>query len=536
MLRRRTHTHGRMGRRRQLRALGFAVGITALAIALSGCITIKTQTTSQRAPGVISLNLSVCASDDDRSVYDACDSAGADRNTTESHNSGEAGFDGLGQVLVGFRVPDGTDAPASFPSATQDVFFNSSPSYTAALNSRFPAAPGSRWFGYISTPKLFDLTNASGLETSFSPEFTLPPQPGGEPFAGPFPWRAVIGLRPLNDEDDAGQPVTCGTLCFDSPVTARVATNLTAAVSDFGVLTPASTAVGQGETATVSFPIRYLDGRAKGPQNLTLTATTDLPGSTATPSATRLTVAPGSTTTVDVTVPVPAATALGSYSVSLSATTGSPEVTRSSTSTVRVTDKLAPSIRISAPAEGARFRLGQTLASDYACADETNGAGLRTCAGPVPSGARIDTSSLGKKTFTVGATDNAGNTAAASRSYTVLRRRAPAIKLAFSFTRTGTSTTFTDLVVKGVPKGSNVTARCRPTRACSSLSKRSRGGKVRLVSLVGRRLAPGTRIDVRVTRRGTIGAVKLLKTRADSGPTIVTRCLPPGAKKLRKRC
>jgi hypothetical protein len=535
MLRRKTENRGR---RSPLRPFAAAVGIVAVVIAVSGCITIKSQTTSQRVPGVISLNVAVCATDDDRSVYADCDSAGADRNTEEAHNSGEANFDGLGQVLVGFRVPDGTVAPTGFPSATQDVFFNSSPTYTSALNSKFPPPAGSRWFGYISTPKLFDLENPSGLQTSFQPEFTLPTQPGGAPFAGPFPWRAVVGLRPIDDQSDAGNPVICGTLCFDSPATARVATNLSAPVSDFGVMTAASAAAGHGETATVSFPVRYLDGRGKGQQNLSLTATTDLPGSSATPSVSRLTVAPNSTTTVDVAVPVPPATPLGSYSVSLSAATGSPAVARSITSTIQVTDKVAPTIRISAPAEGATFRLGQAPAAEYGCTDETNGAGLARCDGPVASGAAIDTRSLGKKTFRIDAADNAGNAATASRSYTVLPRLVPAIKLAFNFIRTRTSTTFTNLVVKDVPKGSKVTARCRPERKCpaKAFSKRNAGGTVKLKSFVGKRLAAGTQIDVRVTRRGTIGAVKLVTIRADDAPSIVTRCLPPGATKLRKRC
>jgi hypothetical protein len=526
---------------RNLRTFGSAVGITVLVIALSGCVTIKSQTTSQRAAGVISLKLVVCATDEDRSVYPDCDSTGADRNTEESHNSGEANFDGLGQLLVGFRVPVGTIAPSNFPSATKDVFFNSDPTYTAALDTKFPPSAGERWVGYISTPKTFDRANTSGLQTSFQPEFTLPPQADGAPFAGPFPWRAVVGLRPLNDPNDAGNPVTCGTLCFDSPVTARIATNLSSPVSDFGVVSGAGATVGQGDTATLSFPVRYLDGRGTGPQNLSFTATTNLPGSSATPSATTLTVAPDSTATVNVTVPVPPATPLGAYTVTLSAATGSPAVTRSNTATVQVTDKLAPAIRISTPAEGAKFRLGEKTAADYACTDETNGTGVSRCAGPVAPGAAIDTSSLGRKTFRIAAADNAGNAATASRNYTVLPRLAPAIKLAFNFIRTGTSTEFTNLVVKGVPKGSKVTAKCRPSGAgktcpARAFSKRNARGAVKLKSFVGKRLTPGTVIDARVTRAGTIGAVKLVTIRGNGAPTIATRCVRPGAAKPRKRC
>ena len=109
---------------RWLRACGTAVGVAVL---LTGCITLKSQTTSLRVAGVISLYLAVCATGDDRSAYGDRDSTAPDRNTEESRNSGEANFDGLGQLLVGFRVPVGTVASTSFPGATQDVFFNRSP-------------------------------------------------------------------------------------------------------------------------------------------------------------------------------------------------------------------------------------------------------------------------------------------------------------------------------------------------------------------------------------------------------------------------
>ena len=68
---------------------------------------------------------------------------------------------------------------------------------------------------------------------------------------------------------------------------------------------------------------------------------------------------PGSRSTVNVRVPVPAATPLGAYTVTLSAATGSPAVTRSNKATIQVVDRLAPTIRISIPAEGAKFRLGK---------------------------------------------------------------------------------------------------------------------------------------------------------------------------------
>jgi hypothetical protein len=159
----------------------------------------------------------------------------------------------------------------------------------------------------------------------------------------------------------------------------------------------------------------------------------------------------------------------------------------------------------------------------------------------VTAGARINTRSLGKKTFKVEASDKAGNASTASTRYTVLPRLPPAVKVSFNFQRSRTSTTFTELSLKGVPKRSKVTARCLPPRrgaACpaKALNKRRARGTIKLKSFVGKRFTPGTVIDIRVTKRGSIGAVKLVTIHANANPSIATRCLPPGKKKPRKRC
>ena len=67
------------------------------------------------------------------------------------------------------------------------------------------------------------------------------------------------------------------------------------------------------------------------------------------------------------------------------------------------------------------------MLADYACADEPNGSGLDSCAGSAADGAAVDTGSLGQKTFTVDASDHAGNTESKSVSYTVVDTKAPSI-------------------------------------------------------------------------------------------------------------
>ena len=82
-------------------------------------------------------------------------------------------------------------------------------------------------------------------------------------------------------------------------------------------------------------------------------------------------------------------------------------------------DIAAPTVTITSPADGATYVLGQSVAADYACADEAGGSGLASCVGTVADGAPLDTSSVGAKSFTVTARDNAGNQAEVVHRYTV---------------------------------------------------------------------------------------------------------------------
>jgi len=81
-------------------------------------------------------------------------------------------------------------------------------------------------------------------------------------------------------------------------------------------------------------------------------------------------------------------------------------------------DTTAPVITLSTPPSGAVYSVGDVVAADYSCSD--SGSGVASCSGTVPNGANIDTASAGVKTFTVNATDNAGNPSTASASYQVL--------------------------------------------------------------------------------------------------------------------
>jgi Tol biopolymer transport system component len=75
-------------------------------------------------------------------------------------------------------------------------------------------------------------------------------------------------------------------------------------------------------------------------------------------------------------------------------------------------DRRAPQITISAPAEGQLAIVGDMLTAAYACDD--GGSGVASCAGPVASGESFDVDAAGEHTFTVEATDAAGNTSRSS--------------------------------------------------------------------------------------------------------------------------
>jgi hypothetical protein len=496
-------------------------------LGLSGCVAIKTETSGTRLPGVVTVNVSVCASQ--RVANSTCFPG---TNTAEDDNGSDALSDlsGLtGQLLIGFRVPDGTVAPDQFSSPQGEVF-TQSPSYTANLAADRTPPAGFHWVGYISSSVA---PTAGAALTSFILEFGLPAGSGGAPFTGPFRWRAITGVRLVNG--NASDPVFCGQLsdCYDSPPAGALFTHLSQAVSDFRVLPGAGATAAPGQAATVSFPVRYADGAGFGAQTLALSASSGLPGAPRPTVPASLPITSGTTPSVSATVTVPPGTAPGTYPVTLSAADGAANaVVRTGTATVTVVDRSAPAIRIGSPTDGERLTVGQRIAADYACADEPNGSGVASCAGPVAAGAPIDTATPGPKTFTVTGTDRAGNTASLTRSYTVVAPPPPTINASVTFAFAGArgGLRFTSLLVKDVPRGATVSASLRHGRR---FLKRNAHGTVVLRPFLHRTLKRGTTLTVSVTKTGAVGRIRKLVI-GRTHVNVTTTCLPPGAKKPRR--
>jgi hypothetical protein len=83
-------------------------------------------------------------------------------------------------------------------------------------------------------------------------------------------------------------------------------------------------------------------------------------------------------------------------------------------------DSDKPTVKITRPKAGADYKLGQLVKANFKCADKAkNNSGLASCVGTVAFGHAIDTSTVGNHTFTVTATDKAGNATTVNRSYHV---------------------------------------------------------------------------------------------------------------------
>lgn len=85
-----------------------------------------------------------------------------------------------------------------------------------------------------------------------------------------------------------------------------------------------------------------------------------------------------------------------------------------------VVDRTPPQVTLNTPADGAAFKLNQSVLADFGCTDEQGGSGLASCLGTAASGSRIDTGTVGSKTFTVNAADNAGNKTTKTNGYSVI--------------------------------------------------------------------------------------------------------------------
>jgi len=130
-------------------------------------------------------------------------------------------------------------------------------------------------------------------------------------------------------------------------------------------------------------------------------------------------------------------------------------------------DKKAPAMTLTSPTPDAVYDVGQVVLAGYGCTD--GGSGLVACAGPVASGAAIDTATPGVTTFTVNAMDAVGNASSASVTYRVGSQDTtpPVLTVPSSVTVDATSPAGA-LVTYAVSATDDVTP--SPTVACAPVS------------------------------------------------------------------
>jgi hypothetical protein len=94
--------------------------------------------------------------------------------------------------------------------------------------------------------------------------------------------------------------------------------------------------------------------------------------------------------------------------------------TASATYTATVSTVALPPVTIQTPRQGATYRLGQAVAARYSCVAISTGPALTSCVGTVHAGRRIDTTTLGRHSFTVSATNAEGNSTTEAVTYKVV--------------------------------------------------------------------------------------------------------------------
>ncbi|WP_217915502.1 hypothetical protein [Miltoncostaea marina] len=295
------------------RAASAALAAAATLLA-GGCVAVRDVGASQPGGiGDVRVALTICA--------DGAEGCGARDGPTVPEGT-------PGQVLLGYRVPAGARAPAA--PVAQGLTFTGAAGYAAELQRLVPAPAGSRWVGYVSAPTAFAAAALAGglrVEADFGLQAAA-----GQPFAGPFAYRPVVGVRSVTAAAPAGRPVACGaaadrpqaegdavTICVDAPSLSALRRDLAAGVQDVAVVPEtARLPVRAGRFVAVPFRVRH--GGRGGRTQLAFSASTSLRGAATATNPATVASSPGQEHAVTVTVGVPAGARAAVHGVTLRAT------------------------------------------------------------------------------------------------------------------------------------------------------------------------------------------------------------------------
>lgn len=105
------------------------------------------------------------------------------------------------------------------------------------------------------------------------------------------------------------------------------------------------------------------------------------------------------------------------FTVTATDATGNTTVRTVSYTVATPADTVPPTITITNPIDGASYTQDAVVLAEYGCIDDR---AIESCIGSAANGGRINTTTLGTKTFTVTSSDAAGNTATKSVTYRVV--------------------------------------------------------------------------------------------------------------------
>jgi hypothetical protein len=169
----------------------------------------------------------------------------------------------------------------------------------------------------------------------------------------------------------------------------------------------------------------------------------------------------------------------------------------------------APSAQITSPANGARYTQGQVVRAGYSCREGTGGPGIASCAGPVASGQPINTTTVGRHSFTVPATSKDGQTSSTTASYTVISANNHFTLSHIKIQRDGTVTFQVKVPGRGAIKALENAQASTHARPFVFASQRKTARKANTLKL---RLSPNKRGKQLVRKRTSTVLIKLSVT------------------------
>jgi hypothetical protein len=292
-----------------------ATALAVVAVFLSGCFEIQSETTRQLTViGDVEIATTTCT----------FVMGGPPPGITSCPGNSGGPAPGT-NYLIAYRIQNGVVAPPKFKQASGDpVSFKLDTTYSDSLTTFAPPPAGEHWVGYRST------VNPSPANSTFKPAFTLP-QSNGKPFQGPFKYRTVTGFiydnSPLKDEPVvcANPPTTQGpsnvvnnsfSFCIDSPDPTAYQTDQDVPTRDLGVTSTGDGSVRQNESGALPFSAEFA-GTADPSASFQLSGSTNAPGVTLTPSPATFAPATDSTTALSLKADVAPTTPAGTYDVAL---------------------------------------------------------------------------------------------------------------------------------------------------------------------------------------------------------------------------